>query len=264
MSTPNADTKYAAVVVTGGSSGIGEEFIAQLREYTGLETICNLSRSNPKKDFFDERFHHISVDLSQESEIDRVENELRSLLTGVNGPILFINNSGFGDYGHFADGEREKLLRMLDLNVRSYIDLTHRFLPLLQEKGGTVLCVVSTAAFQPCPMLAVYGATKAFLLNWCMAINNELKGTGVNVIAHCPGPTKSNFFKEAGFEGSKLDVTGMKTPDCVRHGLKLVERGRSYGVPGLIPKITGFFGRLMPLGLVTYSGGIVLRKIRKQ
>ena len=116
------------------------------------------------------------------------------------GKILLINNSGFGDYGKFDQLDNDKQLNMLDLNIRAVVDLTQRLMPKLLERGGVVLNVASTAAFQPTPYLATYGATKAFVLNWSLAINEDLRGTGVRAIAVCPGPTRSNFFQRAGFE----------------------------------------------------------------
>ena len=87
---------------------------------------------------------------------------------------------------------------MIDLNVRAVVQLTGRLLPLLKARGGAIVNVASTAAFQPTPWMATYGATKAFVLNWSLALNQDLRGTGVRVLVVCPGTTETEFFKRAG------------------------------------------------------------------
>lgn len=94
---------------------------------------------------------------------------------------------------------------MIDLNVRAVVDLSSRLLPVILPRGGTIVTIASTAAFQPTPFLATYGATKAFVRNWSLALNEDLRGIKVRTLTVCPGPTRSNFFKAAGFETLPMD-----------------------------------------------------------
>ncbi|MDP4694598.1 MAG: SDR family NAD(P)-dependent oxidoreductase, partial [Opitutales bacterium] len=112
---------------------------------------------------------------------------------------------GYGDYGRMPDLDIGKQLNMIDLNVRAVVDLTTRLLPQLLERGGAIVNIASTSAFQPTPFLATYGATKAFVLNWTLALNEDLRGTSVRALAICPGPTRSNFYKSAGFESPPMN-----------------------------------------------------------
>ena len=126
-------------------------------------------------------------------------DDLEAFLDEVSeGAIILINNSGFGDYGPMDLLDRDKQLNMMDLNMRAPVDLTLRLLPQLKERGGAVVNIASTAAFQPTPFMATYGSTKAFVLHWTLALTEDLKRTGVRVLAVCPGPTRSNFFRAAG------------------------------------------------------------------
>lgn len=192
--------RVSLVVVTGGSSGIGSALIkAILNIKPGLE-LCNLSRTKPA--FFSaDSSGHYGVDLSDGAALALAAEWAEGrIAAAAPGGVLLINNSGFGDYGAFAELDAEKQLRMIDLNVRAVVDLTARLLPQILERGGAVVNVASTAAFQATPQMATYGASKAFVLNWSLALNDELRETGVHALAVCPGPTRSNFFKAAGFE----------------------------------------------------------------
>lgn len=111
---------------------------------------------------------------------------------------VLVNNAGFGSYGSFAKQKTDEALNMIDLNVRSLTELTSLILPsMLKRKRGKILQVASTAAFQPGPMMAVYFATKSFVLHFSEAIGNELAGTGVTVSTLCPGPTHTGFSERA-------------------------------------------------------------------
>ncbi|MFW2480125.1 MAG: SDR family NAD(P)-dependent oxidoreductase, partial [Lentimonas sp.] len=183
------------------------------------------------------------------------------------GEVLLFNNSGFGDYGRIAELDRSKQLNMIDLNVKAVVDLTLRLLPKILERGGIVVNVASTSAFQPTPFLATYGATKSFVLNWTLALNEDLRGTSVRALAVCPGPTRSNFFKSAGFEtppmnsgaNAALDMTG---DQVAKYTLNALASGQSLVVTGWKNKCIAFFGSKFPIAAVTRIGGIILRKLR--
>jgi short-subunit dehydrogenase len=113
---------------------------------------------------------------------------------------VLVNNAGFGQYGLFAENDLEECLRQIQLNVTTLTHLTRLYLPAMmiaEKSGGRILNVASTAAFQPGPLMAVYFATKAYVLHLSEALANELQGTGVTVTCLCPGPTATEFQQRA-------------------------------------------------------------------
>ena len=183
------------------------------------------------------------------------------------GEVLLVNNSGFGDYGRFPDLEICKQLSMIDLNVRAVVDLSARLLPAILPRGGTIVTIASTAAFQPTPYLATYGATKAFVRNWSLALGEDLRGTQVRTLAVCPGPTRSNFFKAAGFETPPMDQGGnqglnMTSDEVAAYTLRAIAKERSLIVTGWKNRLITFFGSQLPLVAVTRVGACILRKMR--
>lgn len=183
------------VVLTGGSAGIGAAFISTILNHNRSIKIFNLSRTEPANKLV----RHVPCDLLKAGEIDRVLPLLKQELSTLEGEVILINNSGFGKYGAFPEPGWEILRDMLQVNLISPLELTAKMLPLLQEKGGGVINVCSTAAFQPTPFFSVYGASKAFLLHWSLALYREYRSLGLHVLSVCPGPTATNFFRAAGF-----------------------------------------------------------------
>ena len=126
---------------------------------------------------------------------------------------VLVNNAGFGQYGLFAENDLEQCLRQIQLNVTTLTHLTRLYLPeMLQRKSGRILNVASTAAFQPGPLMAVYFATKAYVLHFSEAIANELAGSGVSVTCLCPGATATEFHKRA--NATAMRLLGMGTMDA--------------------------------------------------
>lgn len=258
--------KKTAVIITGGSSGIGKCFIQQLYSINPNLLFCNLSRSKPEINSPQIRLVHFPCDLSDPRALAEVFPRLREVLVaeGGDGEYLLINNSGFGAYGTFAEVDREHQLAMIDLNIRAMVDLTALLLPEMRQRGGNIVNIASTAAFQPTPYLATYGATKAFVLNWSLSLSHELRGSSVKVLCVCPGPTSTNFFRAAGFSDPPLPGGIGETPEqVVRSTLKALVVGRSLVVSGWSNKILAFFSGKMPKVLVTWFSGVVLERIRK-
>jgi short-subunit dehydrogenase len=206
--------------------------------------------------------------LTRPRELAASAEKLQSIIAeSAPGEVLLFNNSGFGDYGCLHDLDAGKQLSMIDLNIRAMVDLTARLLPQMRERGGAVVNIASTAGFQPTPYLATYGATKAFVLNWTLALNEDLRDTKVRALAVCPGPTRSNFFRAAGFEtppmnqgaNPGLDMTAGAVADLT---LKALARGKSLLVTGWRNKLIALFGSKFPLVPVTRIGGAILRKMR--
>ena len=152
---------------------------------------------------------------------------------------------------------------MVDVNVKAVIHLTARLLPRLKAQGGIIATVASIAAFQPTPYMAAYGATKAYVLHWSLALHEELRGTGVSTIAICPGPTSTAFFRRAGLkEGSVADNLSQSTEEVVREALHAMARGKAQVVTGWKNRITCFFAARVPKPLAARIGRRILARYR--
>jgi len=194
--------------------------------------------------------HVITADLAVAEGPKQVADELERGGLAVS---VLINNAGYAAYGPFAETDLHDELRMVQLNVTSLMHLTKLMLPgMLSRKDGKIMNVASTAAFQPGPLMAVYYATKAFVLSFSEALVNELEGTGVTVTALCPGPTKSGFQARAKMEDSKL-VRGKEIMDSAtvaKVGYEAMMAGKAVVVPGAMNKIMAASVRFLPRGMV--------------
>ena len=266
MSSPSdALHSFSAVIVTGGSSGIGKSFIERAAKLNPALLFCNLSRSAPVINISGLRLNHFPCDLSRPADIERVVSEVTGHLAQAMpaGRILLINNSGFGSYGYFPEPNLEHQVEMMDVNIRGLIHLSGRLLPLLRQRGGVIVSVASTAAFQPTAYMAAYGASKAFVLHWSLAMNEELRGTGVSTLAVCPGPTASEFFRRAGLQkGSVADSLSMSCDEVVDASYRALASGRSMVVAGWKNKFAIFFSSKLPKPFVTRLTARILAQYR--
>ena len=190
-------------LVTGASGGIGEEFAVQLAR-RGAHLVL-VARRAEKLEALRQTLtaRHpgivvdiVTADLSVPGSGADVEAEVRTLGRSID---VLINNAGIGLHGKFVDQEPEPNAAQIQLNCGTLVDLTARFLPaMVERRQGVVLNVASTAAFQPTPGMAVYGATKAFVLSYTEALWQECRGTGVKILALCPGATQTEFFDRTG------------------------------------------------------------------
>lgn len=215
-------------LITGASSGIGAEFANQLasqganlvlvaRRLDRLNAIAAELRAK-----YDRTVTVLDFDLTSSQAIEKLIFELRKRNLDID---ILVNNAGFGSSGMFIEDDLQTDLKQIDLNIKSLVTLTHAFLPEMVKRNlGMVVNLASTAAFQPVPTMAVYGATKAFVLSFTEAVWAEVDGTAVKVIALCPGATETEFFEVAksGGTGSKRE-----TPqDVVSFALKEISRSR--------------------------------------
>ena len=163
-----------------------------------------------------------------------------------------INNAGFGSLGAFHEVSLEEQLDLLTLNVVALTHLSRLFLPAMVEAGrGRILNVASTAAFQPGPLMAVYYASKAYVLSLSEALAEELRGTEVTVTALCPGVTRTEFHSKARMQGSGLTRMGMANARTVAEvGFQAMVAGRALAVPGFLNRLLLFAVRLGPRFLV--------------
>jgi len=258
-------SECSVIVVTGGSSGIGKAFIEHAWKLNPEVVICNLSRRVPDIFFNKLKARQVCVDLSDAEALARAAEEVCGYLRegAPKGRMLLINNSGFGGYGRVDELDRGHQLEMIDVNVRAVVDLTARLLPVLRERGGAVVNIASTAAFQPTAHMATYGATKAFFLHWSLALNEELRGSGVRALAVCPGPTATEFFKRAGLkQGAVSDRWGQTPDEVVVESLRALARGRSQVVCGWGNWALATLASRLPKPLAARIGAALLVKFR--
>lgn len=258
---------YSAVVVTGGSSGIGKSFIELGRKVRPELRFCNLSRRSPgeKNPSNAEIFlNHISCDLADPAQLARAAGEVHAWLARLapSGEILLINNSGIGAFGPFPECDLHRELGMIDLNVRAVVDLTGRLLPVLRGRGGAIMNVASTVAFQPTALAATYGATKAFVLHWTVALNEELRGTRVRALAVCPGTTRTDFFRRAGVGEGRAGAFAMSSEAVVEQAYRALGARRAIVVPGWRNRVLTFFGAHVPKPFAAKLSARVLRRPR--
>lgn len=232
-------------LVTGASSGLGAEF-ARLCAKRGDEVVLAARRKERLDALAGElgNAHAVSIDLAREQAPNQLVSELE--WRGLRVETL-INNAGFGLAGRFADLPLARQREMLDLNVVALTELTHLVIPAMREKGqGAILNVASTGAFQPGPGIAVYFATKAYVLSFTEALHQELKGSGIMVSALCPGPTATEFGAVAGVSNEQFQKFSASAAEVAAAGLKGLGRNQAVIVPGLMNKVSAQSNRLLP------------------
>jgi short-subunit dehydrogenase len=258
-------SKFTAVIVTGGSSGIGKSYIKLMQSVNPELCICNLSRREPELKSVGLKLRHIPCDLAQPTALAQAADSVLTWLSleAPAGHVLLINNSGFGAYGHFPEPNLAHQLEMLDVNVRAMVDLTGRLLPMLKARGGAIINVASTAAFQPTAYMAAYGASKAFVLHWSLALNEELRGSGLRTLAVCPGPTSTDFFRRAGLQpGSVSDALGMTGDEVAVASLQALAAGKPLVVTGWKNKVGAALVSKLPKPMAAWLAAKVLARFR--
>ena len=244
-------------LVTGASAGLGVDFARQLAAQ-GRRLVLVARRLDLLAKLADELgdARAVELDLSLPDAADRLLADLAAHGEHVE---LLVNNAGFGLTGRFAalDGKRQR--QMIDLNCGALTELAHAVLPAMLDRGsGAILNVASTAAFQPGPGMAVYFATKAFVLSFSEALHEEVKGKGVTVTALCPGPTATEFGVVAGFRpdgpSSKLAADSAAV---VQAGLDGLEKRRAIVIPGLLNKVTAQAHRFFSRSMVRRAAGLI-------
>lgn len=249
-------------LITGSSSGIGAAFARKLatlgrnvllvaRSEDKLITLCNeLGRISGV------RAQYFVLDLTQPDAGARLFEETKKRQLEID---LLINNAGFGSMGDFRRLDVANELKMIDLNIKSLVELTHRFLiPMRERKQGTIINVASTAGFQSVPFMATYAATKAFVLSFSEALWEENRKHGVHVMALCPGVTETNFF-----DASHMDRPPMRTiqsPEAVVDAaLRGLKRHKSSVVSGWTNFLMIESERFFPRSMVIKVAGKALR-----
>jgi short-subunit dehydrogenase len=244
-------------LITGASAGLGVDFARQLAA-KGRRFVLAARRKDRMDALALElgNARAIGIDLSEAGATSRLMADLAEHGEHVE---LLVNNAGFGLTGRFADLDGQRQRQMIDLNCGALVELAHAVLPgMIDRKSGAILNVASTAAFQPGPGMAVYFATKAFVLSFSEALHEEVKAQGVKVSALCPGPTATEFGDVAGFgpsnPSSKLAAA---SAPVVEAGLAGLERNQAIVVPGAMNKATAQAHRFLPRAVVRRAVGIL-------
>jgi hypothetical protein len=244
-------------LITGASAGLGVDFARQLAA-KGNQLVLVARRKERVDQLAVElgNARAIAMDLSEAGAADRLMADLAAHGEQVE---LLVNNAGFGLTGQFAELDGKRQRQMIDLNCGALVELAHAVLPgMIDRKAGAILNVASTAAFQPGPGMAVYFATKAFVLAFSEALHEEVKRHGVKVSALCPGPTATEFGDVAGFgPSSPSSKLAAASAPVVRAGLEGIERNRAVVIPGVMNKATAQAHRFFPRGVVRRAVGML-------
>ena len=241
-------------IVTGASSGMGKEFVMQLSRYVTVEEIWVIARRKEALESLQEhvqaKIRPISLDLCKEESFQVFSDLLAQEKPDVK---LLVNAAGFGKFGDYHDISMEDDLRMIDLNCKALVAMTRLVLPYMKA-GSHVLQLDSLSAFQPVPYITTYGATKAFVLSYTRALNRELKGTGIRMMAMNPGWVKTEFFDHAlQTNGGKVQYYNhlWEAGDVVATGLKdLYKTKKEYSVHGLPIRNQVRLVKLLPHNIV--------------
>jgi uncharacterized protein len=260
--------KKENVLITGASGGIGEEFARKFAQ-NGYNVIL-VARNEDKLKALKQELENttsstvyiLKADLSVQDEVTRIYQLLQSEQMEVD---ILINNAGFGLFGEFTDTDLSQELNMIDLNIKTVTHLTKIFLSdMVKRNSGKIMNVASTAAFQPGPLMAVYYATKAYVLSFSEALANELQGTNVNVSVLCPGATETGFSNRARLQESKLFQSGvMNVKEVVEVGFHGLLSKETIIIPGMKNKLLANSVRFMPRKMVTRIVRNVQGRIKK-
>jgi uncharacterized protein len=251
---PNPDRKTA--LITGASFGIGFEFARIFaREGYGLVLVARSADKLRQLASDLEKVHGtrsliLAADLTEPGAPAYLVDQTKRADIQVD---VLVNNAGFGQYGLFAENDLEECLRQIQLNVTALTHLTRLYLPaMIARKNGRILNVASTAAFQPGPLMAVYFATKAYVLHFSEALANEVQGSGVVVSCLCPGATATEFHKRAKATGMKLLRFGsMDASTVAEDGYRALMAGRPVVISGFKNWLLAQSVRFSPRRMVT-------------
>jgi uncharacterized protein len=251
----DAQEQRETALITGASSGIGLDLarliaadfdlILSARNQARLEQLAKELQEQHGN-----RVHVIPGDLARREAPEEIFAEIKR--RGLQVHVL-VNNAGFGGYGPFAGTGLQAELDMIQVNITALTHLTKLALPgMLERKRGRIMNVASIAGFQPGPLMAVYYATKAYVISFSEAIANELKDSGITVTCLCPGATETEFAKRADMEKSRLFKMGkMRSEEVARAGYQAMLRGKTLAIPGVRNWLIAESVRFSPRKLVT-------------
>lgn len=253
-------------LITGASNGIGLE-LARIHASKGGNLVLvarNKSKldeiKNELENIFNVAVYTIGKDLSVVNAAQDVYDETSKQNIQID---FLINNAGFGDFGLFADADWNKELEMINLNISTLTLFTKLYLQDMVKRGsGKIMNLASTASFQPGPMMAVYFATKSYVLSFSEAISNEVSNKGVSVTALCPGPTTSGFQTAASMDNSKLfnNKNLPTSKEVAKYGYNAMIKGKTVAIHGIMNNILASSIRFVPRAMVLKVSRRILDK----
>jgi uncharacterized protein len=257
--------RMSTALITGASGGIGYE-LANLFARDHFDLVLVARSKDKLRQVADELQTHgvtvktVALDLSDLSAPKSLFEQLQRENISVD---ILINNAGFGAYGKFPQVSENEILGQIDLNIRALTELTRLFLPpMIARRNGKIMNVASTAGFLPGPLMAVYYATKAYVISFSDAIANELQGSGVTVTCFCPGATYTGFARRAGIEQSRLfSIGAMSAERVARDGYRALMKGRMLAISGARNWLIAQSTRFAPRKMVTAISRWVAEKV---
>lgn len=262
-----SDLRGKWAMVTGASSGLGVDFSRELarREANLILVARRGKRLNPIADELRRKFgvevEVMPTDLSVQDVLEALHRQLSEKAQAVD---ILVNSAGFGVHGEFLENSWKRERAMIEVDVIALVHLTKLLAAEMVKRGyGRILQVASTAAYQPVPNYAVYGACKAFVLSFGEALYHELRGSGVTCTVLSPGVTKTEFQQVAGHEYTRyMRMTQMTSPDVARIGIDAMLSGRSSVVAGFHNAAMVASVRFAPRRVVTALAGYFLKARR--
>jgi len=246
---PPQETNAKLAIITGASAGIGREFARQLarKGYAlvlvarRLEVLEELAADLAAR--YGVETDALSADLTTSEGVEAIAKRL-----AVGDVDMLVNSAGFGTIGEFHGLAPEREMDEIDLNIKALVSLTHAALsPMVEKRGGTVINLASLGAFQPCPYMATYVATKAFVLHFSESVHEEVRGYGVTVTALCPGFVATEFQQASGVDLEEVRTFGLQTPrQVVSAALRGADAGKAIVVPGALNGIMSQTSRVTP------------------
>lgn len=256
--------RWRTALITGASSGIGREFARQLAA-RGVKLVVVARRAQRLEQLGTElrEAHGIEVeplpaDLTEQGDLSMVEDRLGD---GARPVDLLVNNAGFGSHGPFQELDRDREEAEIRLHVLAVARLTHAVIPGMLERGrGDIVNVSSVAGFQPLPYSATYAATKAFVTSFSQSLHEELRDSGVRVLALCPGFVRTEFHQVADINRDIVPAAAwLQAPDVVATALAALARGEALCVPGLVYRFLAASAHLAPRSVVRRVTGAMTR-----
>lgn len=254
----------ATALITGASSGLGEEFARQLAR-ENYDLVLTARREDRLKAVAAEalrigssKVEVIACDLGAPDAAVNLYQQVTE--RGLEIECL-INNAGFGTHGIFHKLPLDREVEEINLNITSVVALARLFIEgMVARRRGTIINVASTAAFQPVPYMATYAATKAFVLNFSEAVAHEVRDSGVTVMALCPGPTRTEFQGTAGVENSSFpSFAYMDAKTVVAQALASAKRGKAVRINGLFNQVMAQSNRISPRSVVARIAGAMFK-----
>lgn len=255
----------SVALVTGASAGIGRAFAIELAA-RGYDVVV-VARDGARLEALASklvRAHGIeaevlAADLLTADGLAVVERRVTDADRCVD---LLVNNAGFGTYGRFVELDVDHEVEEVELNVVALLRLTHAALGAMEHRGGgAILNVSSLAAYQPNPVSATYGATKAFVHSFTHAVREEARGTGVTVMLVCPGYTHTEFHERAGLGATEVPEFAWQSPDVVAAAaLRDLDRGRAVSIPGALNRAAAALSSAAPAGITRRVAGLVVKR----